>query len=126
MLVSGLAVPIRILTMVVGRGGVLLRLVVVAMVVVMGRLVVVMGRGLVVRGGVVMMLAGNVFLFLCHVKFLLPNEVRDVSGQKARQTAVTDFTDNTESQKMPVSPFRTNYGLRSRRSSRRSWPGVRP
>jgi len=91
MLVSGLAVAVRILAMVVSRGGVLLRLFVVAVIVVMGRLVVVMGRRLVFRSRLVMMLAGRMRLFLCHRKFLLQNEIRDVSGQCARLTPVANF-----------------------------------
>jgi hypothetical protein len=71
MLVGGLAVSIRILTMVVGRRGVLLRLFMVAVIVVMGRLAVVMGRRFMLRSRIVMMLAGRVLLFLCHEEFLL-------------------------------------------------------
>jgi hypothetical protein len=90
MLVRALAVAVRILTTVVSRGGVLLRLFVVAVIVVMGRLVVVMGRRRVFRSRLVMMLAGRMRLFLCHRKFLLQNEIRDVSGQCARLTPVAN------------------------------------
>jgi hypothetical protein len=85
-----LAVPVRILAMILSRGGVLTRLFVVAVIVVMGRLVVVMGRRLVFRSRLVMMLAGRMRLFLCHRKFLLQNEIRDVSGQCARLTPVAN------------------------------------
>ncbi len=91
-----LAVAIGILAMVVRRGGVLLRLFVVAVIVVMGRLTVVMGRRLMVRRGVVMMLAGRVFLFLCHGKVPFQSLIRDVSGQSARLTAVTSPSDFRE------------------------------
>jgi hypothetical protein len=50
--------------MIVSRRSVLLRLLVVAVIVVMGRLPVMMGRRLMVRSRRVMMLAGHVFLFL--------------------------------------------------------------
>ena len=69
--VCGFAVPVRILTVVLGRGGVLLCLFVVAVIVMMRRLAVVMRRGLVVPGRVVMMLTRHVFHFFCHEELLL-------------------------------------------------------
>jgi hypothetical protein len=85
-LVCDLAVPVRILAVVVGSGGVVLRFGVIAVVVVVGRLTVVMGCCLVLRCGIVMMFAGHVLLFLCHGRVLLQNEIHDVSGQSARLT----------------------------------------
>ena len=61
---GGLGVPIGILAMVLGRGGVLLGLIVLAQVVMMGGFAVMMGRGLMVRGGRLMVLARCVLLFL--------------------------------------------------------------
>jgi hypothetical protein len=75
---------IGVLAMVVRRGGVLLRLFVVAVIVVMGRLAVVMGRRLMLRRGIVMMLAGRMLLFLCHGKVSFNSLIHDVSGQSAR------------------------------------------
>ena len=94
--VRNLAVSVRILAMIVSRGSVLLRLFVVAVIVVMGCLAMVMGRRLMLRSRMVMMLAGDVPLFLCHVEFLLITKIRDVSGQSARLTSVTNFTDSGE------------------------------
>ena len=72
MLMRRLAVAVRILAMVVGRGSVLLRLFVVAMIVVMGCLTVVMRRCLMLQSSIVMMFAGGVFLFLCHGTWSTP------------------------------------------------------
>jgi hypothetical protein len=63
--------PIRILTVVLSRGGVSLRLFVIAVIVMMGSLAVVVCRCRIVRGGIVMMLAGRVLLFLYHREFPL-------------------------------------------------------
>jgi hypothetical protein len=71
MLMRDLAVPVRILAMVVSRGRVLLRLFMVGVIVVMGRLPVVMRRRLMFRGGPVMVFGGRVFLFLGHGNLLL-------------------------------------------------------
>jgi hypothetical protein len=90
--VRGLAVPVRVLAVVLCRGSVLLRFIVIAMIVIMGSLAVVMRRRFMLRGSIVMMLAGLVLLFLCHGKILLQNEIHDVSGRNARLTAVTNFT----------------------------------
>jgi hypothetical protein len=56
---------------VLSRGGVSLRLFVIAVIVVMGCLTVVVCRRRMMRGGIVMMLAGRVLLFLYHWDNLL-------------------------------------------------------
>jgi uncharacterized membrane protein YGL010W len=76
MLMRGLAVAVRILAMVVSRGRVLLRLLMVAVIVVMGRLQVVMRRRRMLRSGIVMVFAGRVLLFLGHGNFLLRDNKR--------------------------------------------------
>ena len=77
-----------ILTVVQGRGGVLLRFVVVAMIVIIGGLAVVMRRGLMVRGGVVMVFARTVFLFFLPLEMTPARDGEDASGQGARRRAV--------------------------------------
>jgi hypothetical protein len=64
MLVRGLAVPVRVLAVVVCRGSMLLRFIVIALIVMMGSLAMVMRRRFMLRGSIVMMLAGYVLLFL--------------------------------------------------------------
>ena len=62
MLVGSLAVLVR-------RGGVLLRLFMLAKIVVMGRLMMMMRGGVMVSGGVVMMLARRMLGRFCHVPY---------------------------------------------------------
>jgi hypothetical protein len=101
MLVRDLAVTVRILAMVVSRGRVLLRLLMVAVIVVMSRLQVVMRRRMMLRSGIVMVFAGRVLLFLGHGNFLLKTtSVPDVSGQLARLTSVTNFISGANSGKL--------------------------
>jgi hypothetical protein len=77
MLVRDLAVAVRVLAMVVSGGRVLLRLLVVAVIVMVGRLQVVMRCRCVLRRGIVMVLAGRVLLFLGHGSFLLETTLQD-------------------------------------------------
>jgi hypothetical protein len=64
--VRGLRMPVAMLTVFVGRRGVLLGLVVLAERVVMGRLEVVVGGSLVMGGSLVVMLDGRVLLLTSH------------------------------------------------------------
>jgi len=67
---SGLAVLVGILAMVVSRGRVLLGLIVSTVVVMMGRLAVMVSRSFVVGRCVVMVFTGRMFQFVGHVRFL--------------------------------------------------------
>jgi hypothetical protein len=64
--VSGLAVPVRILAMVVSRGSVLRGFFVVAVILLLGRLAVLFHRCFRLRSRLVLLLAGWLFLFLSH------------------------------------------------------------
>jgi hypothetical protein len=59
MFVGGRGVLVSLLTVLVSRFGVLLRLFVLAEIVMMGGLMMMMGRGVVMCGGLMMMLAGR-------------------------------------------------------------------
>jgi hypothetical protein len=78
-----LGVFVGVLTMFVSRRSMLFRLVVVAVIVMMGSLHVVVSRNLMMRSGVVVMLAGGVLLFLGHIETPLKNEVHEVAVQNA-------------------------------------------
>jgi hypothetical protein len=78
---SCFAVAVGILAMVVRRTRVFLRLLMVAVIVVMGCLQVVMGRRFVLRSCIVMVFGGRVLHFLGHENILLQTTiVPDVSG----------------------------------------------
>ena len=118
MLMRRLTVAVRILAMVVSRGRVFLRLLMVAVIVVMGRLPVVMRRRLMVRSGIVMVFAGRVLLFLGHGNFLLETtSVHNVSGQRARATSVTNFITGASASQLPA--WRTDVSERPARGCRK-------
>jgi hypothetical protein len=69
-LVSGAAVLVSVLAVVVGRGGVLSAFFMIAVIMMVSCLSMMMRGRFVVRGGIVMVLAGHVLLFSCHWLFL--------------------------------------------------------
>jgi hypothetical protein len=94
-LVRDLAVPVRVLAVVVGRGGVFFRLIMVAVIVMMGCLAVVVCRCLMLCGRIVMMIGGNVLLFLGHGEILLKTKSMTFQG-KVPLSPVTNFGDSQE------------------------------
>jgi hypothetical protein len=76
------AVLVALLAVLVGRRGVLLRLVVLALLVVVSRLMVVMGGGVVMGGRLMVVLDGRMFL-ICHVRRLPEVSKRGASAVNA-------------------------------------------
>jgi hypothetical protein len=80
-LVRDLAVPVRVLAVVVGRGGVFFRLIMVAVIVMMGCLAVVVCRCLMLCSRIVMMIGGGVLLLLGHGEILLKTKPMTFQGK---------------------------------------------
>jgi len=75
---------------------VLLRLLVVAVIVVVGRLPVVMRRRLMLGSGIVMVFAGRVLLFLGHGNFLLGQQAFESHGAGWQATTKAGMAERSE------------------------------